>query len=150
MPARVTVQLADRGNQMRRVVDRDDTRVVNQLLEDDDVVGRLKDLEVAVVPGQQVRHTIRDAPIQQAAALVTVRPPPTGRGWVRRRSLASTVTGGMRPFGGSTIRRCPVVELTLDQPERVVVPPNSLPELENRAFIIKINRQCQVLAGFGL
>jgi len=102
--------------------DRDDARVVDHLVQEHDVVGRLDDLVVGVVAGEQVRHPERDAALLQ---------PPVGPG-------RSGVVGemgdpcvdlplrlrreGRQPsVRGIDDQRGPIVELAVDQPELVVV-----------------------------
>ena len=63
------MQLANRFRQVRLVDNRNDPRVVNHLLEDDDVVLTLEDLEVAVVARPYPRHAITDAPLAQGRSV---------------------------------------------------------------------------------
>src|SRR5438046_2143815 len=60
---------------MRTAVERDDPRLVNQLLQYDDVAGRLEDLIVAAVPAADAVPAARDAPRPRAEVAVAVRRP---------------------------------------------------------------------------
>src|SRR5262249_50278002 len=67
--SRVAVPLADARRQMWTAVERDDPDVVHALMEEKHGVGRLQEVERAVVRGGQARNDAREAPLVRADGL---------------------------------------------------------------------------------
>ena len=121
--------LTDAGRNVRAVVQWDDTCVVNGLHPNRDVVLGLEDLDVAVVAGANPRSTETDAPLTQSTILPRVSltriedalaGPPSRRS---RRSVGAFL-GQRRNSSVGWIRneRRPAIEVSIDEPELVVVP----------------------------
>src|SRR5206468_885702 len=126
--AGIAVPLLNVRRKVRTPVERDDARVVDGLLEDRHVILRLEDLDVAVVARAEPRGAKADAALRQATifpgvgftreqvALASCAPEPLGRDLFGCRSQRRyTSVGGIRD------ERRTVVELSLHEPELVVV-----------------------------
>ena len=132
-PAGVAGPLPDAVVDVRPVVERDHAAEVAHLLEDRHVGRRLQELEVAVVARPHARRLEVQAAVAEGAVLGSVGrmlgrvgPPlgrPRGRGLGHRRNA---------PVGRIDDERGAVVEMTLDQPERVVVAGDDVEVLELR------------------
>ena len=130
--ARIAQPLADRFRDMRAAVERDDPRLVDQLLVDDDVARHLEDLVIAAVPAPDAIPAARDAagPLAQVAVGVG------GSGGPAPTPLRALGGDSGLPLGGE--RRNAAVRRIHDQgragecradvpPERVVVADAALP-----------------------
>ena len=122
MPARAAVPLRNAGRQMRPPVERDHASVVNRLHDENHFVRRLHDLEHAAVRRREPRHAERDASFAQAPAPGSVggieTPLLRGRGPPRLRFGRIRRDAPVRRIDD---QRCPPLEVTRRQPERVVV-----------------------------
>ena len=120
--ARVTKPLTNIAREMRTVADRNHSGIVPHLHVDRDVLGRLHDLVIVVVPGSHHRDAARNAPKAHSDVFRTVvRMQPTALG-CRFPSLLRTI--GQRrksPVLGVGDERGSIVELAVHEPEMVVV-----------------------------
>ena len=107
--------------------------MVPHLLEDRHPIRRLQDLGIAVVPGPHVGHSPVEAAVTQIAVLRTVGAPRAPRAAplpgtrLRRLGLRRST-----PSRWVDDERRPVIERSLDQPERVVVAGDDVEVLELR------------------
>ena len=132
--------LADAVGDVRSLVERDDPRVVDHLGVDDQVLGALQDVVIAVVAGKEARHAERDAPFAQT----TVRPRVGGVIRQTRELASQSLFGGRRHGGQPAVGRIDderraVVDVALDQPDLTVVA-GGLIEREEFALLVQRGR----------
>ena len=114
--------LADSGRQMRAPVGRDDARIVHHLHQDGDRIGRLHDLEIAVVAPACHRHPAARTAKPGAEVFRPPRKTRTFDGSARLRTPLAFVRHLRKPAVRRVLdERRAVVEPAIDEPELVVV-----------------------------